>query len=163
MAHVLRSCSLVLALSLVSASALADKLTIKEAKVTVESPADWTTEKKGGGITLYSKDKNVSVQFYVVPAGSVGKAEATALKNLSAVIDKLRFAKEKKFEMNGMKGVSADGAGVLRGNPVSVSMTIFGTPSDENELMVVAIGVEAVLAKHKEEVTFVLSHITPEK
>ncbi len=153
--------SFAIAASLVAVPALAETLTHKVAKVSIEVPASWHSTKDGDVLTLSDKNDDVAASFVVVDAGSLKKAVKAAEKELAKKIKNLTFGKTETVKINGMEGVAVDGDGRLDGKDIDLAIVVLDTPNDEKDLMIIALGEDAKLAAHKKEVKYLFEHITP--
>jgi hypothetical protein len=154
--------SIVLVASLVAAPALADRLTHKVAQVEIDVPHGW---KQAGSkvLTIGDPDDEVAVTFVVVPTGAVAKAAKAAGKQLAKMIKRLKIGRAAKITLNGMPGVKIEGSGRIDDKMVEVLMLVLDTPSDDHDLMVIAIGEKDKISKHKRSLKHVFDHISPLK
>ena len=144
-------------------SAAADTITMKRARVTIEVPDNWKSSKNGDQVDLSDKHDDVAITFLAVDAGAVKSATKAVGRELGKKIDKLTFTNEQKVSFNGMDGVSVDGDGFLNGVNIDLSIVVLDTPSDDKDLLIIAIGEDAKLARHKDEVVYVFKHLHPTK
>jgi hypothetical protein len=150
-----------LALGLVTATALADTVSMTTAKVTVDVPAGWTSSQKTGQLQLADPKGDIAVNFVTVPAGSVKDAGTAAGRELGKLIDKIVVKEQKAVTVNGMPASLVDGDGRLKGVDIDWMVMFVDTPSTDSDLMIITIAEDAKLAAHKSEVKFVFDHIKP--
>jgi hypothetical protein len=152
---------LALATALVATPALADTISFKAAKVLIDVPDEWHSSTDSGTITLADKHENVAVSFTAVDAGAVKAAAKYVKRQLEKKIDKLTLTDPEHTTVNGMDGVLVKGDGFLNGVNIDLAIIILDTPSDSNDLLVFAIGEDAKLAKHMDEVQHIFHHLRP--
>jgi hypothetical protein len=152
----------VLATALVGTAA-ADSITMKKAKVTIDVPDNWKSSKNGDEVDLSDKHDDVAISFVTVDAGAINAATKAVGKSLGSKIDKLTFKKEEKVSFGGMKGISISGDGFLHGVNIDLAVVVLDTPADDKDLVIIAIGEDAKLAKHMDEIVHVFQnlHQTP--
>jgi hypothetical protein len=155
--------SFFLAASLIAVPALAETLTHKVAKVSIGVPANWHSSKDGDVLTLSDKNDDVAASFVVVDSGSIKKAAKAAGKELAKKIKDLKLGKEEKININGMEGVMVDGDGRLNGKDIDLAIIVIDTPNDDKDLMIIALGEDEKIAKHKKEIKYLFDHIEPLK
>jgi len=134
---------LILATMLVASSALADTISDSAAKVTIDVPANWKSSANGNQITLADKHDDIGITFVAVEAGSVKKATKRVAREMGNRIDKLTFTSEQRISLNGMDGVQFKGDGLLNGVNIDLGVVVLDTPSDTNDLLIIALGEDA--------------------
>jgi hypothetical protein len=149
--------------TLIASPAFADSITHKRAKITIEVPDDWKSSTNGDQIDLSDADGDVAITFLVVDSGSTHKATKAARKELAKRVKKLSFDKEEEVEVNGMNGIAVKGDGFLGDINVDILLVVLDTPADDRDLLAIAIGNDANLDKHKQEVEWVFSHLHPKR
>jgi hypothetical protein len=156
---------LVLAAALTATPAFAETITHKAAKISIDVPENWHSSTDNGGdvITLADKNENVAVTFAIVDAGAVKTAAKAAKHMLEKKIDKLTLTEPKDVSFNGMSGVGVQGDGFLNGVNIDLAIIVLDTPSDDHDLIIIALGEDAKLAKHMDEVKYIFNHLRPKK
>ena len=155
--------SFFLTVTLVAAPAFAETITHDVAQVSIGVPKGWKVKKDGEALTLMDKDEDTAVAFAVVDASDLKEAAKRVEKSLEKKIKKLKWEKEEKVTINGMKGVALDGDGRLDGKDVDLAVLVLDTPNDKKDLFVIAIAEDDVLDKHKDEIKFVFKNLKPIK
>ncbi len=153
----------VILVAALATTAQADTITHKRARVSIDVPEDWKSQTNGDQITLMDQHENVAVTFVVVDAGAVKTALKAAGRELEKRITKLTFGKPEDVTINTMSGVMATGDGRLNGTDIDLLLMVLDTPSDDKDLLIIALGEDAKLAKHKDEVMYVFQHLRPKK
>jgi hypothetical protein len=153
----------VLAFATITGTALAETLTSESAKVKFDEPKGWHHRGDGDVITIMDKEEDVAIAFMSVPDGAVVKATEALEKQLSKTVSSLKWEKEEKVKVNGMEGVSVSGDGQIDGKSVDILVLVLNTPSPDHDLIVLAMGEDARLAKHKAEVKGVFKSLKPVK
>jgi hypothetical protein len=131
------------------------------AHITIELPAGWTSDKDGDGLTVSDPQGEIAVLFIVIPVGAVKEAANNLGENLSKKIDNLKFGDGEVIDINGMQGKFIEGDGTMKGTNVDILVALVDTPSDDKDLMILAVAEDATLAKHKAEVRFLFKHVKP--
>ena len=155
--------SIVLAIALVVAPAFAETITHDVAQVSIGVPKGWKSKKDGEALTLMDKSEDTAVAFAVVDAGDLKDAAKRLDKHLQKKIKNLKWTKEEKANINGMKGVALDGDGMLDGKDVDLAVLVLDTPNPDKDLFVIAIAEDDVLDDHIDEVKFVFKNLKPLK
>ena len=154
--------SVLAAVLLVVAPAIAETtLTHDVAKVTITVPKNWKSKKDGDAITLTDKAEDTAVAFAVVDAGDLKLAGKRLEKYLAKKVQKLKWEKEEKADINGMKGVALEGDGRIDGKDIDLLVLVIDTPNPDKDLFVIAIAEDDVLEQHEDEVKFVFKNIKP--
>jgi hypothetical protein len=154
--------AVILAICIISSPALADRLTHKVARVSIEVPKGC---KSAGDkvLTIGDPDDEVAVSFVVVDSGSIGRAAKAAGRQLAKTIKKLAIGKGEKITLNGMPGVKIEGTGRMEHKRVDLMILVLDTPAEDRDLMVIAIGESAKIGKHKRALRHVFDNIKPLK
>lgn len=155
--------AIVLALGLFATPAVADTITHRLAKITIDVPDNWKSSTNGDVINLADQHENVAVSFGVVDVGSVHHATKIAVSTLADKIKHLSFKAEQPVSFNGLAGYAISGDGTVDGKDVSLMVAVLDTPSDEKDLLIIAIGEDVKLEKHKDEVLYIFSHLRPKQ
>jgi hypothetical protein len=159
-ATALRSAFTGLAL-LVATPALADSVSFKAARVNIEVPDGWHSSNDGSTITVADKHEDVGMTFTAVDAGAVKHAAKVVTHILADKIDQLTLSDPQEIDINGMAGVALTGDGFYNGANIDLAIIVIDTPSDTNDLVVVALGEDAKLARHADEVQHIFHHLRP--
>ncbi len=133
----------------------------KEAGVSITVPKGWKSELDGKVFTVMTAQEDVAAAFTVVEEDSLGEASKAVGKSLGEKIQELKFGKEDKIDVNGMKGVAIDGDGKMNGVSVSLMIVVLDTPVPGKAMMIIAIAEDAKLAAHKDELKFLFQNIRP--
>jgi hypothetical protein len=152
---------LALATALVATPAAADTISFKAAKVLISVPDNWHSSTEGDTVKLGDKHDDIAVVFAAVEAGAVKQATKYVKRQLDKMIDKLTLTDPQKFSVNGMDGFIVSGDGFLNGVNIDLAIVVLDTPSDTNDMIVFAVGEDAKLAKHKDEVMQVFQKLRP--
>ena len=152
-----------LAFACVAAPAFAKTMTSSSAKVSFDEPKGWHHKGDGDAITILDKDEDVAIAFMSVGDHAVEKATEELGKQLKNSVQNLKWEPEKKTEINGMKGISVAGDGMVDGKSVDLVVLVLDTPSPDHDLIVLAIGEDARIAKHGDEIKAVFKSIKPVK
>jgi hypothetical protein len=160
--------TLTVGIALVTASTLAspafaDTITHKRARITIDVPEDWKSSTDGDMITLADRKDDVAITFVVVDSGSIKAATRAAKKELGKRIRNLTFTDEKEITVNGMSGVGFAGDGFLGDTNIDLLLLALDTPADDKDLLVIAIGEDAKIARRKKEVQWVFEHLRPKR
>jgi hypothetical protein len=150
-----------LATTFVAAPAMAETITNKSMQITVDVPDNWKSSTDKDQITLSDQHENVAVTMVGVDAGAVKTATKAARHALEKKIDNLTFTKEETININGMTGIGFQGDGLLGGVNIDLMVLVVDTPNDDKDLMIIAIGEDAKIAKHKDEVSYIFRHLKP--
>ncbi len=142
-------------------TAAADRVTFKAARVSIEVPDNWKSETDGDQIKLADKHEDVAMMFAAVDAGSIKQAKKALKHQLEKMIDNLTLSEPTTTKINGMDAVIISGDGFLNKVNIDLAIIIMDTPSDTNDLLVFAVGEDAKLAHHKDEVTSIFPHLKP--
>ena len=152
---------IVVATALASSAAFADKITFKRAHVTIDVPDNWSSTSNGDQITLTDKHEDVGIAFGVIDAGAVHDATKAARQNLRASVEDLTFSKPEPIEINGMSGFMFTGDGMKDGVNIDLAVLVLDTPADDRDLMVIALGEDAKLARHEDEIQHIFRNLRP--
>jgi hypothetical protein len=152
---------LVLATVLAATPAFADTITHRAAKISIDVPDKWHSSTDGDVITLADKHEDCAVTFAVVDAGMVKQGVKAAKHQLEKTIDKLTLSEPSSVEFNGMEGIMVSGDGFLNGTNIDLAIVVLDTPSDEHDLIVIALGEDAKLARHMDEIKYIFNHLRP--
>jgi len=155
--------SVLAAATLFAIPALAETLTHRVARVTIDVPKGWHSSTDGDVLKLADKDEDVATAFMVIDSGAIGQAAKRAGKELERRIKQIKVTKEEKITVNGMPGAVVEGDGRLEGTDIDWAVLVLDTPNDDKDLLMIAIGEDAKLARHKGEVRYVIEHIQPLK
>jgi predicted Zn-dependent protease len=155
--------SLFAAAMLVVAPAFAETITHDVAQVSIGVPEGWKVKKDGQALTLMDKKEDTAVAFAVVDAEDLKAAAKRVEKSLEKKVKKLKWEKEEKVTINGMKGVMLEGDGRIDDKDVDLAVLVLDTPNPDKDLFVIAIAEDAVLEKHKDEIKFVFKNLKPKK
>jgi hypothetical protein len=158
-----RAAIVCLTLGLAATPALADTITHRLAKVTIDVPDTWKSATNGDVITLADQHENVAISFGVVDAGAVHHATKVAVSNLGEKIKHLNFKAEQAVSFNGLAGYAIEGDGTVDGKDISLMVAVLDTPSDDKDLLIVALGEDVKLVKHKDEVLYIFNHLRPKQ
>ncbi|MEO7097173.1 MAG: hypothetical protein ABI175_28190, partial [Polyangiales bacterium] len=112
-----------------------ETLVHRTARITIELPAGWTSEKDGDSLTVSDPSGEVVVAFIVIPVGAVKEAANALGENLGKRVDDLKFGDGEEIEINGMQGKFIEGDGNVKGTSVDILVALVDTPSNENDLM----------------------------
>jgi hypothetical protein len=158
--------SLVVALTLVPAPALAETLTNAGAGVSLDVPAGWTKKstREYPLVLLDPRDtpasNGIGITFSVAPVGSVTPADV-AERQFRDDTGKIAVTDHQDVVVNGMKGSVIAGNGRMRGNKFHWMVMILHTPNAAHDLTIIALGPEPTLAARKAEVKSLLDSIRP--
>lgn len=155
--------SIVLAIGLIVAPAFAETITHDVAKVSIGVPKGWKSQKDGEALTLMDKAEDTAVAFAMVDAGDLKDASKRLDKHLAKKIKKLKWTKEEKANVNGMKGIALEGDGELDGKDIDLAVLVLDTPNPDKDMFVIAIAEDDVLDDHIDEVKFVFKNLKPIK
>lgn len=153
----------VLAAVLVAAPAFAETITHDVAQVSIGVPKGWKVKKNGQALTLADAKEDAAVAFAVVDSDDLKHAAKRMEKHLAAKVKGLKWTKEEKVTINGMKGVALDGDGTIDGKNVDLAVVVLDTPNPDKDLFVIAVAEDEMLAKHREEIKFVFKNLKPSK
>jgi hypothetical protein len=154
---------LVLVTATVAAPAYADQITHKRARITIDVPENWKSSTSGDLIQLSDQNDEVAITFVAVETGSKKAAARIAKAELKKKIRNLTFTDPSDVTINGMPGVAFGGDGYLGDTNIDILLLALDTPSDEKDLLVIAIGADEKIAAHKREVTWVFEHLRPRR
>jgi hypothetical protein len=146
---------------LATTPAFADSLTYKKARVTIDVPENWKSQRDGDVITLSDKRDDVAITFVTVNSGAIKEATRAAKDALRQKIRNLTFSEPESITINGMSGFGFSGDGYLGDKNIDLALLVLDTPSDEVDLLVIAIGEDAKIARHMDEVKWVFKHLRP--
>lgn len=159
-----------LALSLLVATALfavpaqaAETVTNKAARVTVSVPDGWKFKGEGEDLVVYDNANDVAADFDLVKTDDLNTAAKRLGTYLATKVDGLKWVKEEKVDVNGMKGVVLGGDGSLKGTNIDLIVLILDTPNPDKDLVVLAIAEDAKIAKHKNSINYLFNNIKPLK
>jgi DNA-binding protein YbaB len=147
--------------AMLATPALADRISFRAAKVSIEVPDNWKSETDGDQIKLADKHEDIAMIFAAVDAGSIKQAKKVLKHQLEKMIDNLTLSDPTTTKINGMDAVIISGDGFLNKVNIDLAIIIMDTPSDTNDLLVFAVGEDAKLAKHKDEVMSIFEHLKP--
>ncbi len=153
--------ALVLAMTLVGVPALAETTSWPSAKVSVDTPAGWTTKIKGNEVDLASAGGDVAVVFVTVPAGAVKDASTAVGRQLGKSVDNLKVKNTKPVTINCMTGSMVDGTGSIKGTPVVWMVLILDTPASDVDMMSITIAADSVVSAHKADLDYIFGHLKP--
>jgi predicted Zn-dependent protease len=153
--------SVLAAALLVVAPALAETITHDVAKVTISVPKGWKSQKDGEALTLMDKAEDTAVAFAVVDADDLKLAGKRLEKYLAKKVKNLKWEKEEKATINGMKGVALEGDGRIEGKDIDLMVLVLDTPNPDKDLFVIAIAEDDVLDQHEDEVKYVFKNLKP--
>ncbi len=139
----------------------AERIEHKGARVAITVPKGWKTKQDGEVLTVMDQNEDVAAAFTVVEESALGQASQNVGKSLGEKIQNLKFGKEEKIDINGMKGIAIDGDGQMSGVDVDLMVVVLDTPVEGKAMMILAIAEDAKLARHKDELKFLFSNITP--
>jgi hypothetical protein len=131
------------------------------AHITIELPSGWTSKKEGDSLTVSDPQGEVVVAFMVIPVGAVKEAANALGENLGKNVKDLKLGEGEEIDINGMRGKFIEGDGSIDGTSVDILVALIDTPSNEKDLMILAIAEDATLARHKAEVRFLFKHVKP--
>jgi hypothetical protein len=137
----------------------ADRISFRAARVSIEVPENWHSSSDDGVIKLADKHEDVAMTFTAVDAGSIKQAKKMIKHQLEKLIENLTLTEPSKMTIGGMDAVAISGDGLLNGVNIDLAIIIMDTPSDTNDLFVFAIGEDAKLARHKDEVLSIFQHL----
>jgi len=138
-----------------------ETLTNQAARVTVTVPDTWKSKVDGTVLTLMDKKGDTAVAFTLVDAGDLKDASKRLGASLGQKVQNLKWVREEKVDVNGMKGVELDGDGFIDKKDHDLAVLILDTPNPDKDLLVIAIAEDAVLAKHRKEIKFVFRNLKP--
>jgi hypothetical protein len=147
--------------ALLVAPALADRISFKAAKVSINVPDGWKSSTDGDTISISDKHEDVNISFMAVDAGAVKQATKALKRMLEKKVDHLTLTDPSKISFNGMDGVVLSGDGFVNDVNIDLAIVVLDTPSDTNDLVVFAIGEDAKLARHKDEVMSIFENLKP--
>jgi hypothetical protein len=153
--------TLVLATAVVASPALADTIAYREAHVNINVPDGWRASNDDGNITLHDRHQDVAISFTAVDAGAVKQASHYLKHMLADRIDNLTLSDPQDITVNGMAGVALSGDGLLNGVNIDLAIIVLDTPSETNDLIVFALGEDAKLARHADEVQQIFHRLRP--
>ena len=131
------------------------------AHITIELPAGWTSKKDGDSLTVGDAAGDVAVAFIVIPVGSVKEAANSLADNLGKNVKNLKLGDADDIDINGMQGKVIEGDGSIDDTNVDILVALVDTPSEEKDLMILAIAEDAKLARHKDEIRYLFKHVRP--
>jgi hypothetical protein len=149
------------ALALAAVPALAEGFSYPAAKVHFITPSGWNVKTTPSALVTFDRANDTAVAFTAVDDGSVAQASALVGRRLASQIDNMKITKEERLTINGMPAVLIEGDGFQNRVNIDWAMAVVGTPSNENDLMVLVIAEDAKLARHKGEIRGIFSSITP--
>ena len=147
----------------------ADTITHKQAKVSITVPSGWTYSSKAETVTLQAGGEtedtgdDVFIAFKAVPDAAIKDAVKLAAKELADKVTKLTWEDPKEVTIHGMKGVLFKGDGWIGKMNIDLAMLALDTPSKDNDLLVIALGADAAVARHSGEIDAIFNSITPKR
>jgi hypothetical protein len=151
----------VVATMLVAAPAFAATTAWPSAKVSVDSPAGWTTTIKGNEVDLATQKGDIAVVFVTVPAGAVKDASTAVGRQLGKSVDNVTVKNTKPVNINGMAGSMVDGTGSIKGTPVVWMVLVLDTPATDVDMMSITIAADATVSAHKADLDYIFNHLKP--
>jgi hypothetical protein len=152
---------LAVATALIATPAMADTIAFKAARVNIDVPDGWKSSTDTNVITVSDRHEDVAISFTAVDAGAVKQSAKYLRKMLANRIDKLTLTDPQSVTVNGMAGVALSGDGFLNGVNIDLAIIVLDTPSDTNDLIVFALGEDAKLARHADEVQQIFHRLRP--
>jgi len=147
----------------------ADTITHKSARVSITVPSGWIYSSKNDTITLQAGSEttdegdDVFMSFTSVPDRSIKDAVKLAASALGDKVSKLTWEDPKEVTIHGMKGVLFKGDGWIGKMNIDLALLALDTPSKENDLLVIAFGADAAVARHSGEIDTIFNSITPKR
>lgn len=142
-------------------SAFARTAVSKTGGVQVDIPDSWKGAAKDDTLLIAADpSEDIALIFSVQPKQDTAKSIAALEKIFGDKIKKDTWEKPQDFTLNGMKGVSIDGKGVVAGHDALLSLVILATPNGHTVLIFGAMkaGTEA---KHAAEILSIVKSLKP--
>ncbi|HTR50284.1 MAG TPA: hypothetical protein VMJ10_06220 [Kofleriaceae bacterium] len=141
-------------------SARADTIAFEPAAISIDVPTGWSRSVQADSVTLTEGHQDAIIAFGMVDAGSNKNAADTARRELEKRLQKIAFTPEESVTIAGMRGVAFGGHAVSGNVSVTLVIAVIDTPADK-DLLVIAFGEDAKLARHQGEIAYVLDHVQP--
>jgi hypothetical protein len=133
------------------------------AGISIDIPSVWKLEAKGEVMTGQSADDTVGLMFWVVDQADAKESLKLLDKQIEKVVTKASWQKPVERAVNGLKGFSVDGKGVVAGKKADLMVALLG-PTPTNKGIIVFAAVEHAKAEpHKVELMNIFASLKPSK
>lgn len=132
--------------------------------ISITIPDSWEVEAEEDMLSANTKDETVGLVFVAVPGEALAEAIEEMEKALTSTITGFEQKGEPdEVEINGMKGITVDGAGKIEGEAVEVGAMLLAAPKDNMFILVIGIAKEGAVEKHAKDVESIFTGLKPTK
>ncbi len=133
----------------------------KAAGVKVNIPKKWKVEGDDTTLSAESKDGAAALLLMVLDAENLDAALEKLDEELSKVVTNFKEDGEaEQINLNGMKGVAADGEGDIEGKRAMIGLMVLQSPTGKVVLVLGAVQ-KSKWKKHKKRITKILQSLKP--